>query len=112
MTLDVEFVFGFDDYCAQDYASDIDFSDALYARLKEIYQDSGETDLCDILEYEHLEKGLKRELKKIVKELRSDLIEVQHDNGDDCDPYTGEEYDWDELMLQINIVVPDDWDCE
>lgn len=112
MTLDVEFVFGFDDYCAEDEASDIEFSDALYARLKEIYQDSGETDLCDILENEHLEKEVKKELKKIVKELRNDLIDVQRSNGDDCDPYTGEEYDWDNLMLQINIVVPDNWDCE
>ena len=112
MTLDVAFVFGFGDYCAEDEASDIEFSDALYARLKEIYQDSGETDLCDILENEDLEKGLKKELKKIVTELRNDLIEVQHDNCDDYDPDTGEEYDWDNVMLQINIVVPDGWDCE
>lgn len=110
-TLDITFYFGFDSYyTAEDEATDIDFSDALYEKLKEIYSESGNTDLVSILDTEELPKKLYKELKKIVDELRTDLIDVQSSNGDDVDPDTGEEYDFSQLMIQMEIVIPEEWD--
>lgn len=41
---------------------------------------------------------------------KEELIEVQHDNGDDCNPDTGEEYDFSKLKIEIEIVVPEEWE--
>lgn len=109
--LDLTFSFGFPGgYTAEDNASWIDFSDELYNQLKSIYQDCGENELCTILETEELDAALEEELRDIVQQQKADLIEVQHDNGDDYDPDTGELYDFDELIIEIYIDVPSDWD--
>ena len=109
--LDLHFYFGFDDgYTAEEEAYSIDFSDDLYDRLREIYMESGETNLGTILECEELSAKQRKELKKIIKEQRKDLIDVQRSNGDDYDPDTGEEYDFSELIVDIEIIVPEDWE--
>ena len=41
-----------------------------------------------------------------MKQFSEDLIEVQHENGDDCDPDTGEAYDFSELIIDIEVVSP------
>jgi len=109
--LDLTFAFGFPGgYTAESDASWIDFSDELYERLKSIYQDSGENELCSILEFEDLSPELEAELQKIVQQQKDELIEVQHDNGDDYDPDTGEAYDFSGLIIEIYIDVPEDWE--
>ena len=110
-TLDINFYFGFSShYTAEDEATDIDFSDSLYNKLREVYIDSGETYLGTILEEGNLSPKQYEELSKIIEQLKEDLIEAQHDNGDDCDPDTGEEYDFSELQIDMEIVVPEDWE--
>ena len=111
--LDLHFYFEIGNgYTAEDEACDIDFSDDLYDRLREIYMESGEVNLGTILEYEELSEEQQKELRKIIDEQTQDLIEVQHDNGDDYDPETGEEYDFSELLVEIEIVVPSEWENE
>lgn len=45
-----------------------------------------------------------------IQQQKAELIEVQHDNGDDCAPDTGEPYDFDDLLIEIYIDVPEDWE--
>lgn len=105
--LDVKFYYGFyGDYTAEDEACDIDFSDSLYNKLKKIYIESGETYLQTILDEEDLTPKQHKELEKIIHELKDDLIS----NQDSCDPDTGEEYDFSELIIDIEIIVPDEWE--
>lgn len=109
--LDIHFYFGFGDgYTAEDEACYIDFSDSLFNKLKEIYYECGDTNLQSILDTEELTEDQTEEIKNIIHTLREELISVQHDNGDDIDPETGEEYDFSELIIDMEIVVPDDWD--
>ena len=108
--LDLTFSFGFPGgYTAEENATFIEFSDELYNQLKSIYQDCGENELCTILETEELDSALEEELQNIVQQQKADLIEVQHENGDDSDPDTGEPYDFDELIIEIYIDIPEDW---
>ena len=109
--LDLSFSFGFlDGYMAEDNASWVAFSDELYNKLRSIYQECGENELCSILETEDLENALKDELNKIIQLQKEELIELQHDNGDDFDPDTGEPYDFDDLIIKVFIDIPCDWD--
>lgn len=109
--LDVKYYYGFyGDYTAEDEAYEIDFSDSLYNKLKKIYLESGETYLQSILDEEDLTPKQHKELEKIIQELKDDLISVQDYNGNSCDPDTGEEYDFSDLIIDIEIVVPDEWE--
>lgn len=107
--LDVKFYYGFyGEYTAEDEASDIDFSDSLYNKLKKIYIESGETYLQTILDEENLTAKQHTELEKIIQELKDELISCH----DSCNPDTGEEYDFSDLIIDIEIVVPDEWEEE
>ena len=109
--LDLTFSFGFPGcYTAEETASYIEFSDELYASLKGIYEATGENELCSILEAGQLSNPLQQELTQIVNQQKEDLIEIQHENGDDFDPDTGELYDFDELIIEIYIDIPLDWE--
>ena len=109
--LDLTFSFGFPGgYTAEENASWVEFSDELYEELKSIYQECGENELCTILETMNLDVALEHELREIIRQQKDDLISVQHDNGDDYDPDTGEPYDFDELVIKIYIDTPADWD--
>ena len=112
--LDINFYFGFGIgyYTAEDIAYDIEFSDSLYNRLRSIYESTGETYLQSILDTEELATKQFKELENKIATLREDLIEVQYDNGNHIDPDTGEEYDFSELIVDMEIVVPDEWDTE
>lgn len=108
--LDIIFYFGFGDgYTAEDEACYVDFSDDLYNKLKEIYIDCSDANLQSILDTEELTKEQTKELQGIIDALKEDLISVQHDNGADIDPETGEEYDFSELIIDMEINVPNDW---
>lgn len=109
--LDVKFYYGYGHYCghtAEDEASDIDFSDSLYNKLKQIYIKTGETYLHTILDEEDLTPEQHKELEQIIQELKDDLISAQ----DSFNPDTGEEYDFSDLIIYIDIVVPDEWEEE
>ena len=111
--LDVKLYYGFGHYCghtSEDEASDIDFSDSLYNKLKKIYIESGETYLHTILDEEDLTPKQHKELEKIIQELKDNLISDQYSNGNFCNPNTGEEYDFSDLIIYIDIVVPDEWE--
>ena len=109
--LNLNFYFGFyGGYTAEDEAADVIFSDALYSKIKEIYIDTGETNLESILEENEISANLQKELKRIINKQKKELIELQHENGDDYDPETGEEYDFSELQIDIEINVPEEWD--
>ena len=109
--LDLNFEFGFlGGYTAEDTAYSIEFSEGLYERLREIYTETGKNELGDILDTEPLDLQLREELAVIIKEQKEALIEVQHENGDDCDPETGEEYDFSDLSIEIYIDVPVEWE--
>lgn len=97
-------------YTAEDEACDIELSNGLYNKLKEIYISTGETYLQNILDEDNLVQAHKQELEKIISELKEELIEVQYANGDDTDPDTGEEYDFSEMMIDMEIVVPEEWE--
>ena len=110
-TLDLNLSFGFyGGYTAEDEAADIEFSNKLYKALKKIYQESGDDELCSILENEDLDEELAQELETIITQQKEALIELQHENGDDCDPDSGEPYDFDELIIEIYINIPEDWE--
>lgn len=110
-TLDLNFSFGFSGgYTAEDEATEIEFSNKLYKALKKIYQESGDDELCSILENEELDEDLVQELETIITQQKETLIELQHENGDDCDPDSGEPYDFDEMMIEIYINIPEDWE--
>ena len=105
--LEVKFYYGFyGEYTAEDEAYDIDFSDSLYNKLKKIYIESGETYLQTILDEEKLTPKQHKELEKIIQELKDDLISCH----DSFDTDTGEEYDFSDLIIDIEIVVPDEWE--
>lgn len=111
--LDFKFYFGFDDdYTAENEACYISVSDSLFNKLKGVYKDSFEVNLQNILDNEELTANQEKELAKLIETLKEDLISVQHDNGDDYDPYTGEEYDFSQLIIDIEVVPPEDWDEE
>ena len=50
------------------------------------------------------------ELEEIMELLKEEIIDVQHSNGDDIDPEIGEEYDFSDLIIDLEIVVPEDWE--
>ena len=81
--LDLKYYFGFGGYTAEEEAYGVEFSEELYQRIKEIYQACGETNLESILQDEELSDKLKHELSKLIAAQKEELIEVQHDNGDD-----------------------------
>ena len=108
--LDINLYFGIGNgYTAEDEASSVEFSDELYSQMKEVFALTGETYLEEYLE-EDLTPANKKELKKIIANIREELIEVQYANGDDVDPDTGEEYDFSEMTIEMEIVIPNDWE--
>lgn len=110
-SLDLICSFGFrGGYTAEDDATDVEFSDSLYKAIKNIYAETGETYLEAILESGELSESQYRELERIIDEQKLELISVQHINGADHDPDTGEEYDFSELLIDIEINVPEEWD--
>ena len=111
--LEFKFYFGFDDdYTAENEACYISVSDGLFNKLKEVYKDSFEVNLQNILDDEELTAEQAKELAELIAMLKEDLISVQHDNGDDYDPDTGEEYDFSQLIIDIEVMPPEDWDEE
>ena len=95
-------------YSGEDQAFDIDFSNSLYNKLKRIYIETCETDIQIILNEGNLTPKQRNELEKIVQELKDDFIS----NQDSYNPETGEEYDFSEFIIDMEVDVPDEWDEE
>ena len=65
-----------------------------------------------ILDEEQLTAKQKVELQKLIEEVKNDLIFNQHYDGNNIDPDSGEEYDFSELIIDIEVVPPEEWDDE
>ena len=108
--IDIKYFFGFEYYFAgEDEAVDIEISDELYSWLEKSYTDSGTVELVSILEDMERDEVSYDELEQLIEKLRENLVEVQKANKSNIDPETGEVFDFTELNIEMEIVVPDEW---
>ena len=107
--LNIKFYFGFE-YYADEEAKKVEISDELYERLQEIYNESGAIELTSIYEYMVPADDEYEELEQLIAELKDELIGILESKGENIDLETGEQTDLSELNVEIEIVVPDEWD--
>jgi hypothetical protein len=111
-TLNLYLVYGVYDGCDcewEDY--EIDVSDSLYKKLKEICEDCDDIYLDDVLsdyedenEYELTAKQAK-EIEKMFVKIKEDIIEC-----DDTYLEEGEEINWNNLTFNARVISPDEDD--
>lgn len=109
--IDIKYYFGFEYYFAgEDEATGIEISDELYDVLRKNYNESGSVELISIFEDMEQNDEEYDELEQFIEKLREELIEAQKSNRKNIDPETGEEFDFAELNIEMEIVVPEEWD--
>lgn len=109
--LDIKFYFGFEYYYAgEDKATNIEVSEELYERLHDIYIESGTVELISILEDMDPYAEEYEELEQLIEQQRDKMIENRELKGDNVDPETGEEFELSDIHIEMEIVVPEEWD--
>ena len=105
-TLDLDIFYGgkYDCGCETD-ATDIEFSNSLYNKIKKYYLEYGEAILADVLESDTLTEKESVELESIINTLKEECIEYD-DTPDDYDS------DPDEWEFTFTVRPPEDWDEE
>lgn len=109
-TLDLNIYYG-EEYgtTVETDATDIEFSNGLYNKIKEYYIENGEVTFSDLLEYGDLTKKQQEELNRIMEELKQECIDNDDsdwlDEDEECDRADGS--DW---LFTFEVIAPDDWD--
>jgi hypothetical protein len=93
--------------CEGDFG-EIDFSSALYNKIKKYYKEHGETFFDDILESNILTPKQQQELENMYESLKEEIIETD-------DSWISDEEDYcpstpDQWYFSFWVETPEDWD--
>ena len=98
-------------------ATDIEFSDGLYNKIKEYYIENGEVTFSDLLEYGNLTKKQEQELNRIMEDLKQECIDNDDSYWIDDEDYDDEDeeeerksVDASNWRFTFEVIAPDDWD--
>ena len=118
-TLDLDIFYGgkYDCGCETD-ATDIEFSNSLYNKLKKYYLEYGEVILSEVLEESNiLTSKEKKELESIIENLIQECIDnddTYYTDDEDDEDYVEEQFRStpDEWEFRFTVIPPEDWDEE